>query len=111
MLKRFALIAFGFAALSYASAQAESRDDLQRVCVTVSVADGLSEEESQDFCECLTTGAEEQGQESIDELVESAEIPESAHRWTVRNVSEHRGGMCSLNRLQYKSPRLGWLCF
>mgnify|MGYP000023475821 FL=1 len=76
MLKRFALIAFGFAALSYASAQAESRDDLQRVCVTVSVADGLSEEESQDFCECLTTGAEEQGQESIDELVESAEIPD-----------------------------------
>jgi hypothetical protein len=66
MLKRFALIAFGFAALSYASAQAESRDDLQRVCVTVSVADGLSEEESQDFCECLTTGAEEQGQEIPD---------------------------------------------
>ena len=80
MLKRFALIAFGFAALSYASAQAESRDDLQRVCVTVSVADGLSEEESQDFCECLTTGAEEQGQESIDELVESAEIPDRQAR-------------------------------
>ena len=103
MLKKFALIASGFAALYCASAQAEGRDDLQRVCVTVSVADGLSEEESQDFCECLATGAEEQGQESIDELVESA----SAHQWAVRNVSENRGGMCSLNRFQYKSLRLG----
>ncbi|KCZ59335.1 MAG: hypothetical protein VR74_18870 [Hyphomonas sp. BRH_c22] len=86
MLKKFALIASGFAALYCASAQAEGRDDLQRVCVTVSVADGLSEEESQDFCECLATGAEEQGQESIDELVESAGIPDRQAR--INGLSE-----------------------
>ena len=80
MLKKFALIASGFAALYCASAQAEGRDDLQRVCVTVSVADGLSEEESQDFCECLATGAEEQGQESIDEQARINGLSETSQK-------------------------------